>query len=155
MKRKLILGIVISAVFLFFALRNVDPGEMRAAFAAADYRYVLPAVCLTLISLWFRSVRWRYLLNPVKQIGRRSLLSAASIGLMANSVLPVRLGEFVRAYVIGRKERISKSSAFATIVVERIIDGVTVLAFFVAVVLRSPRHYPGWLQTIAYVVAGD
>jgi hypothetical protein len=154
MKRKLLLGIVVSAVFLYFALRGVDYGELSEAFASADYRYVAPAVLLSLASLWFRSVRWRYLLNPVKRARLRSLFSAASIGLMANGVLPVRLGEFVRAYVIGRKEGISKSSAFATIVVERIIDGITILAFFVVVVLRSPHGYPQWLYKIAYFVTG-
>jgi len=152
MKWKLILGIVISALFLYFALRSVNPDELVEAFATADYRYVAPAVCLSLISVWFRAVRWKYLTSHIKKIGLQSLLSATSIGLMANGVLPARLGEFIRAYVIGQKEGISKSSAFATIVVERIFDGMTVLVFFVIIILRYSYQFPEWLHNIVYIV---
>lgn len=78
-------------------------------------------------------------------------MSSASIGFMANHVLPVRLGELIRAYVIGRKEGISKSSAFATIVVARIFDGMTVLLFFVIIHFTSSYDYPGWLQKAIFV----
>ena len=148
---RLLLGILISAAFLYLAFRSVDPKELRMAFESADYWYVIPAACLSLLSIWFRTVRWRYLLNPVKKIGLMSLFSSSSIGFMANSVLPARLGEFVRAYVIGRKEQISKSTAFATIVVARIFDGMTILMFLVFVLLRYSYDYPGWLQKISYV----
>jgi uncharacterized protein (TIRG00374 family) len=148
---KLIIGIIISAAFLYLAFRNVDPKELRMAFENADYWYAIPAACLSLLSIWFRAVRWRYLLNPIKKIGLASLFSSASIGFMANSVLPARLGEVVRAYVIGRKEQISKSTAFATVVVARIFDGMTILMLVIFVLLRYSYDYPGWLQKIVYV----
>lgn len=70
---------------------------------------------------------------------------------MANNLLPARLGEFVRAYVIGEKEYISKSSSFATIVIERVFDGFTLL-FFLAIILvffSSPK----WLKNSGYVAS--
>jgi uncharacterized protein (TIRG00374 family) len=151
MKWKLLLGMIISAVFLYFAFRSVDPDELVSAFRTADYRYVIPAVALSLISIWFRAVRWRYLLNPVKKISLLSLFSATSIGFLANTVLPARLGEFIRAYVIGKKENISKSSAFATVVVARIFDGMTVLLFFAITLIRFSQSYPDWLRNVAYI----
>jgi uncharacterized protein (TIRG00374 family) len=66
------------------------------------------------------------------------------IGFMANNVLPARIGEFVRAYAIGRKENLSKSLSFATIVVERILDGFTLLTFLLVIVIFFPL--PGWLK---------
>jgi uncharacterized protein (TIRG00374 family) len=148
---KLLPGIAISAVFLYFAFRRVDLDELATAFGNANYWYVIPAGGLSLLSLWFRVVRWRYLLNHIKRVEFSSLLSSASIGFMANHVLPVRLGELIRAYVIGRKERISKSSAFATIVLARIFDGMTVLLFFVIILLTHSYEYPEWLQKTIYV----
>ncbi len=154
MKWKFFLGILISAVLLYFALRNVNPDELAAAFERADYRYAAPAVCLSLISIWFRAVRWKYLLNPIKEIRLMNLVSSTAIGFMANGVLPARLGEFIRAYVIGRKEGISKSSAFATIVFERILDGMTILVFFIVVFLGYSRDFPAWLHNIVYMASG-
>ena len=151
MKWKLILGIAISVIFLYFAFRNVDPHELLLAFKSADYIYVIPAIALVMISIWFRAMRWQHLMNPIKRIGLLSLFSAASIGFMANTVLPARLGEFIRAYVIGKKENISKSSAFATVVVARIFDGMTVLLFFAITLIRFSHSYPDWLRNIVYI----
>lgn len=142
---------MISAVFLYFAFRRVDLRELATAFGRANYSHVVPAALLTLISLLFRVVRWKYLLHHIKRIGFASLMASASIGFMANHVLPVRLGELIRAYVIGRKEQISKSSAFATIVLARILDGMTVLLFFVIILLTHSYDYPEWLQKTIFV----
>jgi len=123
---------------------------LASAFETADYLYVLPAAGLSLLGICFRAVRWKYLLNPTKKIGLLNLFSATSIGFMANGVLPARLGELIRAYVIGQKENISKSSAFATVVVARIFDGMTVLLLLVIILLRYSYNFPDWLQRIAY-----
>lgn len=72
---------------------------------------------------------------PVKPVATMHLFSATSIGFMANMLLPARLGEFVRAYVIGDKEKISKSASLATIVVERVFDGLTVILILVFLLL--------------------
>jgi uncharacterized protein (TIRG00374 family) len=151
MKWKLVIGILISAVFLYFAFRSVDPDELVSAFKTADYRFVVPAIALSLLSIWFRAMRWQHLIKPIKKIGLLNLFSAATIGFMSNTILPARLGEFIRAYVIGKKENISKSSAFATVVVARIFDGMTVLFFFAVTMIGLSGSYPHWLQNIVYV----
>ena len=85
------------------------------------------------MAMIIRSYRWGYILQPVKRARYRNLFSAISIGFMANFLFPARLGECVRAYIIGRREEISKTASFATIVVERLFDGFTILSIMALV----------------------
>jgi uncharacterized protein (TIRG00374 family) len=125
--KKLWIGIGISLFFLFLLFRKIDLNKLTAAFKEMDYRFVVPAVVLTFVSYYLRALRWKYLLMPIKTISLRSLYPATIIGYMANNLLPARLGEFVRAYVLGQKEEIETSAVFATLVVDRLCDGFTVL----------------------------
>src|SRR6266702_186528 len=124
---KLWVGIGISTFFLFLLFRKIDFDKLLAALGEMDYRYLFPAVLFTFISYFFRAVRWRFLLLPMKKTQLRNLFPATIIGYMANNLLPARLGEFVRAYVLGDKEGIDKSAVFATLVLDRLLDGFTVL----------------------------
>jgi uncharacterized protein (TIRG00374 family) len=144
MKIKLFVGIVISLVFLYLALRNVSYGNLVISLQKADYLYLIPAILLVLLTMWLRAIRWRYLLEPIKRVKNHSLFSAVMIGFMANNVLPARIGEFVRAYAVGRKENLSKSLSLATILVERIFDGFTLLAFLLGILIFFP--VPDWLK---------
>lgn len=148
MKWKYLVGILMSAAFVYLAVRKVDAGDLGTALANARYIFVPPAVALMVLSLWFRAVRWRYLMAPVKRVGLGSLFRAMSIGLMANNVLPARIGELARAHVIGERETISRSASFATIVIERVFDGLTLLAFL-GVVLLAGMALPPWLEKAA------
>jgi len=152
MKWKFWVGIIISGVFLYLAFRKIEFKEVGQAFKDANYLYVAMAGGLMIVSLWARAYRWKYLLSPVKKIGIPSLFSSTMIGFMANNLLPARLGEFVRAYSIGSKENISKSSALATIVVERVFDGFTVLSFLAVVLIFF--DFPGWVRKGGYFAFG-
>lgn len=154
MNWKLWLGAGMSALFLFLAVRKVDADEIGAAMKSAEYLYLVPAVLLGMLSIGFRALRWRYLLEPVQRIRFHSLFSATVIGLMANNLFPARLGEFVRAYAIARKEGIGKSASFATIVVERLFDGFTILSFLFIISLLYPFSFPDWVRRIAYFASG-
>jgi uncharacterized protein (TIRG00374 family) len=125
--KKLWIGIGISLFFLFLLFRKIDFHKLLDAFKEMDYRYLLPAVFFTFLSYFFRAVRWKYLLLPLKKTRMKNLFPATIIGYMANNLLPARLGEFVRAYVLGEKEGLGTSSVFATLVVDRLFDGFTVL----------------------------
>ena len=128
---KLWIGIGISIFFLFLLFRKIDFTKLLAALREMDYRYLLPAVLFTFMNYYFRAVRWRYLLLPVKRVVMRNLFSATVIGYMANNLLPARLGEFVRAYMLGEKEKLDTSVVFATLVLDRLFDGFTVLLILV------------------------
>lgn len=125
--KKLWIGIGISLFFLFLLFRKIDFHKMMAAFREMDYFYILPAVISTFVSYFFRAVRWKYLLLPMKKTQLRNLFPSTIIGYMANNLLPARLGEFVRAYVLGEKEGLGVGAVFASLVLDRLCDGFTVL----------------------------
>ena len=139
---KLWVGIGISIFFLFLLFRKIDFDKLLAALGEMDYRYLFPAMLFTFISYFFRAVRWRFLLLPLKKTLMRNLFSATIIGYMANNLLPARLGEFVRAYVLGEKESLDASAVFATLVLDRLFDGFTVILILV-VTFFSVRLPPG------------
>ena len=82
-----------------------------------------------MISVFFRALRWKYLLIHLKHIRMKILYVVVVIGYMANSLLPMRIGELVRSYYLSKESNISKSSVLATILVERVLDAVTLLLF--------------------------
>ena len=123
------LGVGVSVVLLLVLVYQVNLGEIKDALADADYSYLAPAVVLYFGAVLFRTIRWRYLLLPLRQFPIRRLYPVVVIGYMANNLLPVRLGEVVRAYYLARQENFNTSSALGTIAVERLFDGITILAF--------------------------
>lgn len=125
--KKLWIGIGISLIFLVFLFRSINGEELLRAFQGMEPRYIFPAIAVTFLSYFFRAVRWKYLLSPLKKIPAGNLFSATIIGYMANNILPARLGEFVRAYVLGEQEQLDTSAVFATLVLDRLSDGFTVL----------------------------
>lgn len=145
----ILLGIFLTLVFLALALHNIDPSKVVVALVNMDYRYVGLALLCTFSGYLLRATRWKIILAPAKDISTRSLYPVLMIGFMANNLLPLRVGELARAYLLGRKEAMSKSLALATIVVERVFDGLTLVFFLVIVVLAFPL--PAWGQQMAYL----
>lgn len=127
MKKQVLIGLLISAVFLYLAFRNVDVNEMLDALEKANYWWLVPGVMMMFISLYIRAYRWQFFLLSIAKVPIKKLFSAMMIGYMANNVLPLRLGEIMRALAIGNSTKISRTSAFATILVERIIDVISLL----------------------------
>ena len=126
--RRFWLGIVVSAAFLVLFLWRVDLQEVRGELGdAGKYLYLGPAVLLYFFALGIRCLRWRYLLLHLKPVSPLGLYPIVAIGYMANNLLPIRLGALVRAHFLGEKEGISKASGLATIGVERLMDGLTLL----------------------------
>ena len=129
--RRFLLGMGVSLAFVLLFFLIVDLGEMGQALASAKYRFIVPAIALYFIALFFRAMRWQFLLTPVSRISVARLFPVVSVGYMANNLLPARLGEVARAYYLSRRENLSTSTGLATVIVERIYDGLTLL-FLVA-----------------------
>jgi len=136
------IGILLGIVFLVLAVRDLKVDELRAALQAADYTYLLPAGFLSIAALVVRSFRWRGLLEPTKKISAWRLFPVLVIGFAMNLIFPARAGEFGRAHLVGRREGLSRSLSFATIVVERIVDGLMLVGMLVSVTLAF--NLPGW-----------
>ncbi len=122
-------GILISLVFLVIAFRGQDFGQIRDALGQVNYLYLLPALALYFTGVWVRAIRWSVLLRPLARVPARQAFPIVVVGYMANSILPLRTGEVVRSYVLGRRFGVRKTSALATIAVERLFDGLTMLGF--------------------------
>jgi uncharacterized protein (TIRG00374 family) len=124
---KLWTGLLISAVSIYLALRKTDFAELWDVLSGCSVYYLLLACLINLFQLIIRALRWKILLKTIKKTRFSNRLLAVIIGFASNCVLPARLGEFVRADVLGQREEMSRSSTFATIVVERLADGLTLL----------------------------
>lgn len=120
-------GIGISFFFMLLLFRKIDFGQLLAALRTVDYFFIALAVLFTFISYFLRAVRWKYLLISEKTIPLSSLYPATIIGYMANNLLPARLGEFVRAYFLAEREGLQTPAVFASLVIDRLFDGFTVL----------------------------
>ncbi len=142
---KLAIGLAIGAGFFYLAVRGIDIEQALAAFAQTDYGLVGLSAVVMMAAHLLRAMRWRFLLAPVKMLGTRSLFSALLIGYAANSFVPAHLGEFLRALVIGKKHGISASAALGSIVVERIVDVVSLITVMALVLIVHP--FPDWVTT--------
>jgi uncharacterized protein (TIRG00374 family) len=127
-RKSLLTGVAVSAIFIWLFTRNVDWTAIERTLVRVHSQYLLPAVLIYLLALAVRAVRWRFLLGSVQRVPSRRLLSAVFIGFAANTLLPARSGELVRAYAAGRQVRLPTSTVLGSIVLERLFDGFTVLA---------------------------
>ncbi|GAB4538102.1 MAG: lysylphosphatidylglycerol synthase transmembrane domain-containing protein [Thermodesulfovibrionia bacterium] len=132
-KGHLLIGIIIIVFSLYYAFKNVSLSELGMALISVNYAYLLPAVLMVVMSYILRAIRWRYLISSVKDVRVVSIFSPLMVGFMAN-MLPARAGEFIRAYLLGKKENISFSASFATIFIERLFD-MSLVLFLLFIVL--------------------
>jgi glycosyltransferase 2 family protein len=146
---KQLLGFGLTLFFLAIVLLNVKFDEVGKAFGQANYLYLIPAISITFLAYLVRAWRWQIILKPTKEVSYGTSYSVMMIGFMANNLLPARIGEFVRAYTLGAQEKISKSLSLATIVLERVCDGLTLVAFMglALVAFPSPKQ-TGWTEFI-------
>jgi hypothetical protein len=129
MKRKAIIGTIISLVFIYLALRKVDYSELWAVVSGCKWEWLIPNIILVVGVMWVRAWRWQLILKPVGDVSFSRVYSSTMIGFMVNNVLPARLGEIARAVSLGIKANLSRSATLATIIVERIYDSFTLLLF--------------------------
>jgi uncharacterized protein (TIRG00374 family) len=147
----MVAAFALSALFIYLAFRDVEWVEMARALGNANHGLVLLGAAVGLAGFIVRAFGWKFLLVPVGRMSGWHLFPPVAIGYMANNLLPARLGEFARAYVVGKQENVSKSAALATILVERIFDGLTLLMILAAVSLFFP--YPPWVKDGGLIVA--
>jgi glycosyltransferase 2 family protein len=130
---RLLIGVTISAVFIWLALRGLHLPDVWVSLRSAAYIWLVPSIAVYFLAVWARTWRWDYLLRPMKKIPLGRLFPVVVIGYMGNNVYPFRAGELLRSFVLRQQEDVPMSSSLATIVVERVFDGLVMLLFvFVA-----------------------
>ena len=137
---KAVIGLAITALLLWWVLRDVAFDEVVANIARGNFYYLSASIFVATFGFLIRALRWEVLLAPVRRSTRlRSRFAGVSIGFMANNLLPARAGEFARAYAFSKMEPVSATAAFGTLIVERFMDGVVLLLF-----LSLPLLTPGF-----------
>jgi uncharacterized protein (TIRG00374 family) len=149
----IVIGLVVSLGFLWYALRDLHLGEVWTALQGANYWWLVPGVAVYFISVWFRAWRWGFLLRGSKTVSANRLFPVVVIGYMGNDILPFRLGEVLRAYVLWRKEGINVGTTLTTAVLERLFDGLTMVLFVLFGLLFVPLSaFLSQLVTVASAV---
>ena len=132
------IGGAVTAVFIALLIFRLDVSEMGQALADANYFYLIPGIVVYFGSLYFRAYRWRFLLKPFASARTIRLYPVVMVGYMANNILPMRLGELIRSYYLSTREPVRGSTALATILIERVFDGLTLLFLLAASALFLP-----------------
>ena len=149
---KLILGICISLIGLYFAFSGIDFDQLWIIIKQLDLFYGALSLTILLLSNAIRALRWQILAYPLDKISFNPALSSIMIGYFGNSVLPFRMGELLRAYVLAEKTSLNISSAFGTIVTERILDFVGLSLLIVLTIIVYPADWINQKIIISVVV---
>src|SRR5574337_1114991 len=134
-----IVSIIASIVCTWLFIRNIDWSLLKNALLDANYWFIIPTLILTLLVYVIRAIRWRGLLSHIKSVSVINLLSITCIGFMANNILPARVGEVLRPFLLTKKEDIKFSTSVATGIVERIFDMLGLIIFTVVVIALLPH----------------
>jgi glycosyltransferase 2 family protein len=147
-------GLALSGLFLWLALRGEDWDAIRQSLVGVNYLYVALMFPVGAYTLYARSQRWQLLLEKThrRSVPLLPIFSASAIGFMANMVLPFRVGEVARPWLVARNTGLPLASTFATVVVERVLDLLALAVFGLGIVLTSDA-VPDNVTTMAQVAA--
>lgn len=122
-------GVLISIIFLWLAVESLDLGAVWARLQSADYRWLAPAMLAYFLTVGGRAWRWSHLLHALRPVPARRLFPLIILGYLGNNIYPFRIGELVRAYLLRRREEVAVSASLASILAERLFDGLALLTF--------------------------
>jgi uncharacterized protein (TIRG00374 family) len=144
-------GLGLTVVFLILALQRVDLAGFVDELKSVNYIWLVPSAICTLLGYVLRTVRWRVILTGAARAPLSTLFPVLIMGFATNNLLPGRLGEFWRAYLLGRKRNVRKTFALASVVVERVFDGLTLILLLT--VVSEAVQLPGWGRQIELLAA--
>ncbi|HOF78544.1 MAG TPA: lysylphosphatidylglycerol synthase transmembrane domain-containing protein [Smithellaceae bacterium] len=144
MNKKIIIGILLSLILVYLSIRGVDINNALNNLKKIKPSFIAAFIAAILIMQFLRSYRWGVILSPLQKIDQLSLFSVTSVGFLAVVGIPARLGELARPYLIAQKNNINFSSAFGTIIIERVLDGFTVIS--IIIIALSFMDLPIWVM---------
>ena len=141
----LLLSVVVAAVFLYMAFRNVPMAEVHTAMQRFDGRWLVPAFAISFLLQVFRAWRWQLELQPLERIPLGRLWVVTSVAYMAINLIPARLGEVVRPWLLSRRSHVSISNVVGNLVVEKTMDSFCIV-FYILIGLLTTRDLPDWVR---------
>ena len=142
---KVITGVLISLAGIYWAFKDFHFFDFKRSIQQIDLVYLILATIFLWGSVWVRGLRWKWLFKESAPPSVSSLYRAELIGYFGNNVLPLRLGEILRTYIIGKENNLSKSFVFGTVVLERLMD-MLALTFFAIILLFLYPFEEGWVS---------
>jgi len=124
-------AVLISVIIIAYIIHKTDFALLALSFKKLNPYWVIMMSGVYLLGFIVRGLRWHFMLLPIKTVKTRCTTEGVIVGYMANNILPARAGELMRAIFIGNKESISKTSAFGTILIERIFDGLVLVGILI------------------------
>ncbi len=152
MRKSMWIGFLFAGVCLYFAFRGISFQQMFAAFRQANPWPILLCLILYFVEYLVRSERWAILIRTIRPIPAKELFWPMIIGFFANNVLPLRMGELVRAHVCGSKFKISRTASLGSIFLERICDTISFLTTFLVASLFC--EFPHYMEKGAWLLGG-
>ncbi len=150
-KKKHFWGILIATILLGYCLKDIRLHNMRELFFRVDFYYLIPTIIIEFLMIIFRALRWRTIVEKTKRIGVLRIVPLYSAGQVLNIVLPALTGQVGRLLLFSKKENLSKSYVFSTIVIEILFDAISLLIFVFLLSMVSfvlPAEY----RTISYAI---
>lgn len=143
--RNLIISLIVSGGFLYLAFRNVKLDELGAALGRVNGGWLLVSIGVSLLIMVFRAWRWQLELRPLAHVPLGRLWVITSVAYLAINLLPVRLGEVVRPWLLSRRSTVSFPNVVGNIVVEKTMDSILIL-FYILVGLTTIENLPVWVR---------
>lgn len=142
----------LGVLFIWLAFRDVDGSKLWRAIRDADYAPLVPFFAVLAVIQVIKAARWGLLLRPLGRLGAWRTFIASNSGWMFAILVPFRMGEFARPYLVSEHGGISMSAALATIIVERVLDGlIATILFFVSSQLITGYAVPAGLLAVGYI----
>lgn len=142
------LGVALSVALIYWIVTKFDLKDAADALSRADAKWLVAGALVYAALFAFRGWRWALLLRPIKRVSGATAGEVFAIGFMANNILPARLGDVARAFVLARREGITAAGSFSSVMLERILDGVVVVLFLNVVLWIDPPE-AAWIGETA------
>ena len=146
--KKLLIGIIVSSILIYFSIKGIEFDKIFMGMNKAKYAFLIPVVLLVLCISFLKSFRWGIILSPMEKISQKKLYPITCVGLMAIVLIPMRIGELMRPYLLKRKSHIPLSSALGTIYIEKVFDSLMLLLIMFFIIFSS--NLPGWVLKAGY-----
>jgi len=137
---KAVVGVAISMIGIYWAFKDFQFFDFKESIQQVNLIYLILATLFLWGSVWLRGLRWKWLFKENDSPTIASLYRAALIGYFGNNVLPLRLGELLRSYIISKECSLSKSFVFGTVILERLMDTLALALFTLLLFLTYPLN---------------